>query len=398
MARVAVVHPDLNAAGGAEAVCAHALEALAPEIDLTLITWRTPDLERLDAMYGTGLARTTLTVRCVGEHHHPSWLAWRAVYQHAQAVRLAQDSAQAYDGVVSTYGEIAVNRPAMQYVHIPHYSAALPPEIITGVPTGPLGGIARRLARIAWRGLARGSRRGYARNLTLANSRWTAKWVERAWGIPAVVLWPPLPHAAVTEVLWERRENGFVCIGKLTPAKRVLDLIDVIAALRGRGIDTHIHVVGDGTGPYAEAVRARCRRSEFAYHEGILGIPDLTALLAAHRYGIHGFRWEHFGIGLAQMVRAGCVGFAPRGGGQTELLADSPFLLFESPSQAIGQLEQVLRDPLLQRQLREDLAPVRARLASHRFGPAFADWVHTMLRGAPYASRVTTPAPGMRLG
>jgi|GEM_PF-5876011 len=149
MPRVAVVHADVNAGGGAEAVCAHALEALAPGWDVTLITWRPPDFGKLDRLYATSLSGARIAVRCVGKRGHPSWLAWRAVYQHAMAARLAQDTRDDYDIVVSTYCEIAARPPALQYVHVPHYSARLPSELIVGVPRGPVGGAVRRASRVA---------------------------------------------------------------------------------------------------------------------------------------------------------------------------------------------------------------------------------------------------------
>ena len=388
MPRVAVVHADVNAGGGAEAVCAHALEALAPGWDVTLITWRPPDFGQLDRLYGTALSGARIAVRCVGERGHPSWLAWRAVYQHAMAARLAQDTRDDYDAVVSTYCEIAARPPALQYIHVPHYSARVPSALIVGVARGPLGSAVRRASRVGWRVLARGSRRAYARNVSLANSRWTAGWLRRAWGIEAAVLWPPLPAAApAPEVPWERRENGFVCVGKLSPGKRVLEMIDAVGALRGRGVEAHLHVVGGGEGPYADAVRERCRRSGFAVFEGLLGVDDLAALIGEHRYGLHGFAWEHFGIGVAQMVRAGCLCFAPRGGGQQELLGDSPALLYATFAEAVGLMEKVLCDPALQQGERDRLAPIRARLAAHRFGPAFASHVEAALRGAPGSTK-----------
>ena len=53
--KVAVVHPGLGF-GGSEAPALWTLEALKKDYDLTLISLRDVDLERLNAYYGTSLA------------------------------------------------------------------------------------------------------------------------------------------------------------------------------------------------------------------------------------------------------------------------------------------------------------------------------------------------------
>ena len=47
---------------------------------------------------------------------------------------------------------------------------------------------------------------------------------------------------------------------------------------------------------------------------------EVRALMATHRYGIHGMREEHFGMAPAELARAGCIVWVPRGGGQMEIV------------------------------------------------------------------------------
>jgi glycosyltransferase involved in cell wall biosynthesis len=81
-------------------------------------------------------------------------------------------------------------------------------------------------------------------------------------------------------------------------------------------------------------------------------------LIAGHRFGIHGMREEHFGIGIAEMVRAGCVVWVPNGGGQVEIVADAR-LRYDSVEDAAKKIVRVLQDPA-------ELATVRAHLAARR--------------------------------
>ena len=371
--RVAVVHSDINTVGGAEAVCAEALEALSDSCEVTLFAWSQPDFPRVDRLFGTRLAERGIRVVSVASLFRlPHRLRRSNLLRFALASRAVQDRARDFDWIASTYGEIAAPLPAIQYVHFPLYSGLVTTELLGGGRRSAATEAWRRLARAALRRAARGSRGAFARNRTLTNSAFTAGWLRRAWGIDAAVVRPPVPfRASAAPRPFEAREGGVVCVGRLTPAKRTLDLIAAVGEVRRRGLDARIHVVGEGTGPYADAVRDACRRSDHATYEGVLSLADLSVLLARNRYGVHGFEHEHFGISVAQMVRAGCLCFAPAGGGQAELLAAAPRLLYRSVPELVSKLAEVMGSPALQTEALRALAPVKAELDGDRFGAAF---------------------------
>jgi len=392
MARVAVVHPDANAGGGAEAVCAHTVEALSRDNEVTLITWSPPDRAALDTTFGTHLAGAAFEVAAVAEragHGLGGSLERRLLLKHALTFRAAQDLAPRFEAVVSTHGEIALPlslrlpTPAVQYIYIPEFSGRIPLQVVTGENRAAPYRLYRRAATVAGRLLARGSGPAFRRNLTVACSEYSARWMQAAWGIGADVLWPPVPLAPVPDVPWDERENGIVCIGRLAPAKRVLELIGAVGEARRRsGVATHLHVVGEGSGPYADAVRQACRGSDHATLEGTLSLADLAHLLAHHRFGVHGNAYEHFGIAIAQLVRAGCVCFAPNGGGPADTLADAPSLLYRGVDELAEKLASVLRDADLQRQLLAELRPLKQRLDQHRFGERMERLVSRCLAAA----------------
>jgi glycosyltransferase involved in cell wall biosynthesis len=68
----------------------------------------------------------------------------------------------------------------------------------------------------------------------------------------------------------------------------------------------------------------------------------LGPLLAARRYGIHAMADEPFGMAVAEMVRAGCIVFAPDTAGPAEIIGAYPPVTFASATQAIECIETVL--------------------------------------------------------
>jgi glycosyltransferase involved in cell wall biosynthesis len=93
----------------------------------------------------------------------------------------------------------------------------------------------------------------------------------------------------------------------------------------------------------------------------------LLALLARQRYGIHAMAREHFGIAVAEMARAGCIAFVPRGGGPAEIVGAEERLLFDSPEEAARQILATLGDRARRDALREHLARRAERYSSGRF-------------------------------
>jgi glycosyltransferase involved in cell wall biosynthesis len=374
--RIAVVHPDITLNGGGEAVCAHVLDALCDSYDLTLVTWLPPEFGTLDALYGTTLASKRLSVVTVGERQrYPKFLTSRSVIRYALAVRYVQDHLDQYDAVVSTWCEIAVDKPAIQYVHVPLFLPGVPHEVLSGQHISRRQQILWRALRLFARLLGRGSYTGYQRSMSIANSTWTVDLIRSILHVEPDLIWPPIPKPSLRKSAWSERRNGFVVVGRLVPGKRILELIDCIGRVRETHPDVTLHIVGSGTGQYAEAVRERCKASEFATYEGRLSNEALFELFARNKYGIHGFPHEHFGIALGQMVMAGCLCFAPAGGGQAELLANRSEMLYQDFDDAVAKIVCVLEDGKVQEELLTALEPIKGTLERHDFQQSFREAV-----------------------
>jgi glycosyltransferase involved in cell wall biosynthesis len=394
MARVAVIQSDTAEPGGGQAVCAHVLDGLAPYHDVTLFSWAPPDVRAWDAWFGTRLHDHPFRHRAIADRYRrlPDVLRRQRLLRYALTLRHALARARDFDVLVSTGAEIAAPGAAVQYLHVPLFADGSELRLLEGRTVARSRQLLWRAYSGAARLLARGNAEAYRQPLTLTNSAWTAEHVREVLGVQPRVVWPPVPALPGPALPWAERENGFVCIGRIEPAKRVLEMIDCVEALRRAGHDVHLHVVGRGEGGYAERVRQRCRGSDAARYEGALDNAALGALLGRHRYGLHGFACEHFGIAVAQMVAAGCVVLAPDEGGQVELLGGEPALLYGDFAEAARKIARVAADPVLQQRLRTGLDATRARLADHDFGAAFRRFVEAALADGSTGAALSDPA------
>jgi glycosyltransferase involved in cell wall biosynthesis len=128
--------------------------------------------------------------------------------------------------------------------------------------------------------------------------------------------------------------------------------------VRAQGRDVHLHIIGTSDNPsYYQRIRQRVQEnSSWIFLNENLSREELARLVAQHRYGIHGMAEEHFGMAVAEMVRAGCVVFVPRGGGQKEIVAGEERLLYQTPAEAVTKIARTLSDAGEQASLRDYLA------------------------------------------
>lgn len=367
MADIGVFHNSLAAGGGAEAVGAHALETLLGDgHDVTLYTDGPVDVEGLNAYHGTRLHRAALRVhrldgrsleigrRCLDAASTLGGVEDLPLLRNALADRAVRRHASDHDLVLSTQGEFFAPR-AVQYVHFPYYSERAMRTYGTRFDER-LYPTYHRLCR-AVKPLAEPPA------ATLTNSAWTADVIEEAYGLDATVLYPPVRTEEFDPPPWADREDGFVAVGRIHHLKRQATLVEILDRLRERDVETHLHLVGPvGTGEYAERVRQLAAARPYVTLEGRVSRDRLVELLETHRYGLHGRRFEHFGIAVAEMVAAGMVPFVPDSGGQVEVVGSSE-LTYGSVAEAVECITRVLETV-------DSDAPVRAAVSASEYGTA----------------------------
>jgi glycosyltransferase involved in cell wall biosynthesis len=361
MTTIAVVHPNLMTRGGAENVCMHVLEALQTDHDLTLFTLTQPDIDALNRFFRTNVS--PLEIRLAGTlgpglsrtlDHRLSRL------QAAFLGRYVHRHVEEYDLVFSTKNEFMLPAPSIQYIHSPQFAEA-DPGIDRINPTQ------RMYNRFCDR-VAGPTEQTLRSSRYLANSEWTADAFAETYGVSAETVYPPVDGSKFPERSWTEREPGFLTIGRIGPSKHILENMDLVAELRARGHDVHLHVVGPTTdAEYSDQVEDEAEGREYVSVEGAVEHDELVELIAGHRYGLHGRPFEHFGIAVAELIAGGTIAFAPNSGGQREILNEDSRLLYDSSADAIEKIDRVLSEQPLQETLREDLRDTQTMFSRQQF-------------------------------
>jgi len=377
-----LVQPSFQPPGGGNGVAAWMVETLREAYKVSVLVWEPPDFAQVDRYFGTSLGQGGFEVVCAPPSlqslRRRSPLRLDLLWSHILLAQ-ARRSAPSYDLLLTANNESDLGGPGIQYVHFPKFFLPRPePGLLGSRLMSPVV----RIYQWACAAATGFSRERMLRNVTLANSDWTARKIRAVHGNEPLVLYPPVLGRPPRRT-WEAREDGFVCVGRISPEKELEKVADIVAGLRAQGHDLKLHIVGAAADPATHhriLRRARAEGGWLRLHEG-MARPQLAELLESQKYGLHGMREEHFGIGVAESVLAGCLTFVPNGGGQVEIVGKDPDACYESVEDAVRKIGRALTDRGFAARLRERQAAASAAFGVEAFQAGLLALVARSLKG-----------------
>ena len=122
----------------------------------------------------------------------------------------------------STSGELDFGKRGIQWINLPM------PKIFIKKSVTLLG----KLNNIVCKSLSNASIESMRKNLTISNSHWVACRVKDTYKIESTVVYAPvIEHGNTININfseWQRRENGFVSIGRISRDKRIENSIKIL--------------------------------------------------------------------------------------------------------------------------------------------------------------------------
>jgi glycosyltransferase involved in cell wall biosynthesis len=209
----------------------------------------------------------------------------------------------------------------------------------------------------------------------VANSAFTAHWIERRWGRPARVLHPPVFPISPRE-----KRPWIVAVGRFAGGGRSKRQVEMIEVFRTADIaGWELHLVGTAQdSEYVRRATEAARRLPVVFHldasrqelEEVCG----AASLFWHFTGVGEDaeaapeRMEHFGIATAEAMSAGAVPVVVARGGQPEIVGETG-VLWEMLEECAEATRRLCEDAELRARLGE---AARQRAETFAF-PRFAE-------------------------
>ncbi|MDB4561905.1 glycosyltransferase family 4 protein [bacterium] len=340
--------------GGAEIATMWLIQALCPHYEIDIVTRGGWDLAALNRCAGTTVQPHDLG-RLIRPHFVPANITLGGAIWHSAFLRFCSRIGSDYDIRISASRVIDWGAPAVHFLTDVVWNEELATRFGEPEQEGPriwpreiLNSIAKRL---------RPPTQHYARqgDVFVANSNWTASISSKYCARYPEVIYPPVFDLSPSTA-WSDRLASVVCLGRLSPEKRIEEVIEIIAQIRARGHNVHLHLVGESDRPdYEEAIRALASKyAQWITLHGALYGEDKAKLLSKCRFGISACTRESFGMATAEMVKSGMIVFVPSSGGQREIVRD-PSLMFQSNTDAVRKIGRVLSSESLQHRLSDSL-------------------------------------------
>jgi glycosyltransferase involved in cell wall biosynthesis len=363
------IHADIYGFGGAEIQSIRAIQ-VAQEMGATVTLVHTGgklDSDRIRAWSGIALdPKRVRFVSVPGARIVAPLIRRFALLQYSLALRWARRLAHEYDAVATTYGECTVrHRNVVQYIHYPMFYYDR--ESLQHLGNYYHDAFQYRL-RVFYHRLCRaiaGWRRVIVRgHVTLANSCWTASQIRRLYG-DDLKIEALYPGATVTLKMgdpdflpFEKRQNNLVMVGRLVPGKRPELAVEIVSRLRQeKGHDVGLVLIGRAAEPYASTIRSLIADKPWIVWHQNLDRHALEIEVAAQKWGLHCYPFEHYGIAPLELQMLGCITFVPGAGGQKEIVVN-PQLQYSDCADAVEKIDRVMRDPGMHSGLRDEAARI----------------------------------------
>lgn len=352
--RILMVQRSLAPPGGGNAVAAWMVHALAAEHQVDTLTASGWSAAETNAFYGTAIPDHSITRHVIP----PPWSWLSSIPEHrlnrlrmCSVLRYARPLASRYDLLLTADNYGAFATPGMQYLHFPAAFNPTPWRLHTIVNI--YFALCDRLLGLPWSDAAH--------NVTLANSRWTARGLEELQGIrPRHVLYPPVVDPGEGHP-WSERGDTILCIGRFHGSKRIEIAMSIVRRLRARALpQARLLIVGSPVDPeYSGRIRQLASRDRdwIEFREDI-SRAEMNRLIGECRYGLQAMRDEHFGMAAAEMARGGCLVFPHNSGGSPEVVNGEAALLWNTEGEAVERITAMAQNETLR-------GTVRARLRAH---------------------------------
>jgi glycosyltransferase involved in cell wall biosynthesis len=335
--RILIVQRSLSPPGGGNAVAAWMVNALSRQYEVATLTAGEWSVDATNEFYGT-----SIDAAAIRRHVIPAPWRWLARLPDDRVTRLrmcsvlhyARPLSSQYDLMITADNFAAFAKPGIQYVHFP---ARLQPDAARFAAVVKVYfGLCDRLLGSPWTDATR--------NITLANSQWTAERLARLGEVSTPsVLYPPVLDPG-QGLPWSDRDDRFLCIGRFHPSKRIDTSIAIVKAARSRTLPgATLSIVGSAVdAAYRSQIRELAARegSWIEFREDLTR-RELNVLMGRSRYGIQAMEGEHFGMATSEMTRAGCLVFAHNSGGSPEVLNHEPSLLWTTADEAVDRIAAI---------------------------------------------------------
>lgn len=342
---ILVVHSSYETIGGAELVSLRILSLLSKcGHKVTIFTTSMTNFNILNKKYQLNLDKKNIKVI----NNSGIFAHYGKLFSHSLLIRKLINylSHNDYDIVFSTYSEISIPKiKVIQYVHYPLFSANRDDLYNLGMPrNNPIIFIIRYLYVKICKIIAKVNANTVKNNITITNSFWTKKIVDKIYDLNSHVIYPGPGISVNSEINFsQKKQYQFVMLGRITKSKRFMEAIKILETVREKGYPINLLLVGN----IAKDVKV----TQLRYIQSLKWVKiisnksnyEVGKILKESSFGIHCYQSEHYGMAIVDMLNHDLPVFVHNSGGQIEIVEDEKFI-YNNFTEAVEKIINVLKN------------------------------------------------------
>lgn len=353
------------ALGGGEYLPLSFIAALQKKSHLTVAVDLACNFERSYEAFGAGLDIDQSKLKIVQvtppDYNPKQHSARTSLYRFRRLKRLARSA----DVCISTACIIDFGRPAHHFINMIDFGD----DAFTAFAAGDSvrGGILSRASRFISDEIIRPvlgmhSKRSIIKDVRqhiYPNSLFVERLMTAYYGpFNSTVFYPPTLFEARPGTAEVHDPLKVVYIGRILPAKRIEELVEIVEKARGlSGIDFTFHVAGrlDQSPAYGNKLKALAAERPWLRLCGALYGEEKERFLTSGSYALHAERDEAFGISVSEYLVSGLIPVIPDEGGTTEIV-NTPDLTYRKSEDAARILARLPYDENFRDRMRRHCA------------------------------------------
>lgn len=322
-----IVHVNLNACGGSERLSVATLQALSElnRYDIEITTFEKPQIQKLANILGMKTLSAFEKVKKINI---------------IKSLDLERTKKNGYDLTINTHGDILPyyhkyfsKRNAITYCHFPIAKYLLDsgePEYMNMLYKPNGHNMTQEKHRRFTIMTINNYRLMLINSTVLTNSEFTRSAIEKAFGISALVLNPPVDVNFFRNNAFslgkQRRSNTILVIARFHPAKKIENAIKLAKLLKMSEIESRMKIIGyltpdrPGYYLYIKKMVNENNLNNYITFEINADYDKLISIMREANIYFHTLPGEPFGISTVEAMSAGLIPIVPDIGGHTEFV------------------------------------------------------------------------------
>ena len=360
MSKILLIHPDLSSIGGAEKLALGMVEVLLKMgHDINILTLKLPiNTSYIRSYFGFSSNlfnrikfinpyRFSYLAKVLSNNRIPH-LIKNYYFIPDIMEKIVSKIRDQFELIINTHAQKLYLTSDINYVHFPIVASFREKYLFENHIGKPKSVLKKSYYSLIKFLVLKGFYKVNEESIILANSRFTARYIYKYYGLYPKILYPYVDINQFLKVSGSHnRKNYVISIGRISPEKNY-DVVPIIAK-HAKNVRKFIIIGSTYSASYKIMYNVLKKATELNVKDKIVFVPNasfekLLALLSCSKVFLHTMKYEHFGIAVVEAMASGLIPVVHRSGGPwTDIILEGKYGYgYSDPEEAAQVIDEIV--------------------------------------------------------